>query len=236
MCARFSQSGWTRELLGYNPAFSSPTLNHHIYIFPSPMAIRETGLHSWKGILVDPLLWFHIRVLHAVRKGYCCLISSHYPPSPTPCRAWFYRGLILLLLLHLHILRSRRQWQPVERNPLPHSLLPLGRTLGEARDDGAGVLGLVGPLLHHGHQLEGSARAKFLLAECGVVAWEGGVVEGGSYDLANRARKGSIDRDGRLRGAHVEGFRTMAEAREDYRLLQGTDLIRMAPETPLGSS
>ena len=66
------------------------------------------------------------------------------------------------------------------------------------------------------------------------MAREGGVVKGGSDDLvANRARKGSIDGDGRLRGAHVEGLRPMAEAREDYRLLQGTDLIRMAPETPL---
>ena len=68
------------------------------------------------------------------------------------------------------------------------------------------------------------------------MAREGGVVEGGSYHLANRARKGSIDGDGGLRGAHVEGFGTMAEAREDYRLLQGTDLIRMAPETPLGQA
>ena len=68
------------------------------------------------------------------------------------------------------------------------------------------------------------------------MAREGRVVKGGSYDLANGAGKGSIDGDRRLRGAHVEGLGSVAEAREDYRLLQRTDLIRMAPETPLGQA
>ena len=58
------------------------------------------------------------------------------------------------------------------------------------------------------------------------MAGERGVVKGGSDDLvAKRARKGAIDGDGGLGGAHVEGLRTMGKARVDYGLLQGTDLI-----------
>ena len=62
------------------------------------------------------------------------------------------------------------------------------------------------------------------------MARERGVVNWGSDNLANRAGKSSIDGDRGLGGAHVERFGTVAEAREHYRLLLGTDLIRMAPE------
>ena len=154
-------------------------------------------------------------------------------PLPSPCRAWFYRWLILLLL---NILRSWWHRQPVEGNSLlAHSLLPLRRALGEPRDDRPGVLGLAPPLLHHGHQLEGGAGAELLLAEGGIVARERGVVKGGSDDLvAKWARKGSIDGDGGLGGAHVEGLRPVAKAREDYGLLQGTDFHKNGTrESPL---
>ena len=68
------------------------------------------------------------------------------------------------------------------------------------------------------------------------MAREGGVVNWGSDNLANRAGKSAVDGDRGLGGAHVERFGTVAEAREHYRLLLGTDLIRMAPERPLGQA